>query len=219
MLATPVLIYEWLNKTFCRNHAAHHFCPRNVQQKNKSCVLSPSAKSKHFENTPFSFPFDSVSSPNFRSPLHCPLLRWQCGHHHSEGLPPDVEESPFTLNLLPPFWLCTGTMGEEIRPAVLERRQGSLCTRFSPASQWWSTLTRWTFLMGWTGRWITKPSSTLTACPTRWMLLIMTSKLEKLVWVVVFQNNCLCLKIVMFVSTLFITQMIRALGALIQKPL
>lgn len=95
----------------------------------------------------------------------------------------------------------------------------ALCTPSSPTSQWWSTLTRWTFLMGWTGRWITKPSSTLTACPTRWMLLIMTSKLEKLVWVVVFQNNCLCLKIVMFVSTLVITQMIRALGALIQKPL
>lgn len=62
----------------------------------------------------------------------------------------------------------------------------ALCTRSSPTSQWWNTLTRWTFLTGWTGHWITEPSSTLTACPTRWMPLIMTSKLEKSVGMVVF---------------------------------
>lgn len=62
----------------------------------------------------------------------------------------------------------------------------ALCTHCSPTSQWWSTSTRWTFLMGSTGHWITEPSFTLTACPTRWMPLIMTSKLEKLVWMAVF---------------------------------
>lgn len=47
---------------------------------------------------------------------------------------PDLEDSPSTQNLLSPLWLCTGTMAEEIRPAVLERRQGSLYTLFPDLS-------------------------------------------------------------------------------------
>lgn len=185
MPTTPVLIYEWLNKTFFRNHAAHHFCHKNVQQKNKGCVLPPSAKSKHFGSPPFPLAFNSVSSSNFRAASTAPFCT-------GSVIPIIVRGCPQTWRRIHLLWACFLPFGSaqvqwqrrSVPPCWRDTR--ALCTRSSLTSQWWSTSTRWTFLMGWTGRWITEPSFTLTACPTRWMPLIMTSKLEKLVWMAVF---------------------------------
>lgn len=184
MLTTPFLVFEWLNKTFNRNHTAHHFCHSSTKHL-KGCVLSSSAKSKQFWNLPISFAFNSVSFPNFQSLHTAPfyvgsaVITIARGFHQTQGRAHSLSPCFFLFGSAQVRWLRRFDL-------LCWKDTRALCIRSSPTTQWWSTLIRWTFLTGWTGHWITKPSFTLTACPTQWMPLIMTSKLEKLVWIVVF---------------------------------
>lgn len=106
-------------KAFGRSRTACHFCHSSaVKTKALFCHLLDASTSEIC--LPLCF------FPEFLKPLCCSLLPLPVWASSQRGAA--TKPRSFPLSLLSALWPCTGTMAEEIRPAVLERRQGSLYT-------------------------------------------------------------------------------------------